>query len=285
MSQLAFLTQDILTFLAFLSANAVRPVGTRYLPSSVLTKLCPLLVVSDRLAIHHVRTTTGRWNTGVRGTTSERHAERVRFIHYLAEAAHFVARTGAVLKPTPWFSRWLTASPHARAQTLFHAAFPPQPAHTADQRWRAFGLPGAHLVSPLTTLHQLFEILRNLPADYRVKITTLIKLLALPTFDDDAPADQPAAILDGWLKLFEWCGILARDSRASIQLTAVGADLINHPAAPPWTMNPAPQPLHWSKPRDAALPDLIAPRDADPACVFALSDYALYRATLAAQTE
>jgi hypothetical protein len=118
MSQLAFLAQDILTLLGFLSANAVRPVGTRYLPSSVLTKLCPLLVVSDRLAIHHVRTTTGRWNTGVRGTTSERHAERVRFIHYLAEAAHFVARTGAVLKPTPWFSRWLTASP-TRAPKLY----------------------------------------------------------------------------------------------------------------------------------------------------------------------
>jgi hypothetical protein len=221
----------------------------------------------------------------VRVRVSEKSTPRIRFIHYLAEAAHLVARTGAVLKPTPWFSRWLTDSPYTRAQTLFRAAFPTHPARADDQLWRAFGLPGNHLASPLATLQQVFALFRQLPTDYRIKTTTLIKLLALPVFDNDAPEDRPAAILDGWLKLLEWCGIIARDQCASVQLTTIGAVLIDHPAAPPWTMNLTVQPLHWSKTRGATLPDLIAPRDADPACVFALSDYAIHRATLAAKTE
>jgi hypothetical protein len=280
-----FLFHDVVTFLALLSAEEIHPLGSRYLPPTALAKLARLLIVSDPIALTQSRNSHGHWRAGTRLRTTERQAERIRLIHYLAEAAQFVARTGTFLKPTPWFSRWLTDSPQARAHTLWRAAFPTQPTHAGDQLWRAFGLPGKHLASPLATLQQLFELFRHLPTDYRIKTTTLIKLLALPVFDDDAPEDRPATLLDGWLKLLEWWGIIARDQRASVQLTAVGAVLIDHPAAPPWTMNPTPQPLHWSTTRGATLPDLIAPRDADPACVFALSDYAIHRATLAAKTE
>jgi hypothetical protein len=285
MAQLLFLFHDVVTFLALLSAEEIHPLGSRYLPPTALAKLARLLIVSDPIALTQSRNSHGHWRAGTRLRTTERQAERIRLIHYLAEAAQFVARTGAVLKPTPWFSRWLTDSPQARAHTLWRAAFPTQPTHADDQLWRAFGLPGKHLASPLATLQQLFELFRHLPTDYRIKTTTLIKLLALPVFDDDAPENRPATLLDGWLKLLEWWGIIARDQRASVQLTAVGAVLIDHPAAPPWTMNPTPQPLHWSTTRGATLPDLIAPRDADPACVFALSDYAIHHATLTAKTE
>ncbi|MBI5653897.1 MAG: WYL domain-containing protein, partial [Chloroflexi bacterium] len=285
MSQLAFLTQDVLTFLTFLCADNIRPLGSRYLAPTALSKLTRLLSVSDPIQLKHIRNANGSWRAGVRVRASEKSAPRIRFIHYLAEAAHLVARTGAFLKPTPALACWLTASDHARAQILFRAAFPAQPTPDAEQRWRAFGLPGDHLPAPLATLGQLLEIFRHLPTDYRVKHSTLIKLLRVPAFDDSAPSDQPAAIVAGWLTLLEWFEILTRDSHATAQITPLGATLIEHPAAPPASWARADQPLHWSTPRGKTLPDLIAPREADPARIFELSDYVAHRATLCTKTE
>lgn len=284
MAQLAFLLQDVLTMLAWLSAGDIRPLGTRYLSSSALGKLARLLVISDPIAINHPRKSNGTWLAGVRIGLSEKHTHRIRFIHYLTESAHLVARTGAFLKPTPATARWLAAPPSTRAQILFAAGFPSQPTRADEERWRAFGLPGTHLPAPLAAFQHLVEIFRHVGTDDRLKLSALVKLMGLPAFDDDAPHDQPPQILASWLELLEWFGILQRERRATVQLTAFGATLLGHPAASTTPSVSAGEPLHWSAPRGKMLPNLIAPRDADFACVFELSDYATHRATLASKT-
>lgn len=150
MAQLAFLIQDVFSFLSLLSADDIRPIGSRYLPVSRLKQLASLLTVSDTFHLSAARNSKGKWCVGASNSSSERDAERIRFVHYIAESSHFVARTGAFLKPTPMITRWLKSSNLQVARTLFSAAFPPQPTPDDNARWRAFGLPGNHLVSPLT---------------------------------------------------------------------------------------------------------------------------------------
>ncbi len=283
MSQLTFLLQDVFTFLSLVSADDIRPLGARYLSTSALAKLNARLVIPDQLDIQPLRHATGHWRAGVRIPISERHTERIRFVHYLTESARLVARTGAFLKPTPLTAQWLHAPLQQRAQILFRAAFPLQPTHAArdDKRWRAFGLPGDHLPSPLAAFDQLLDIFRQVPIDQHLKTRTLLKLLALPAFDDDRPDDQPEAILRAWLKLLQWFQIVDCENGTVTYLTPIGATLIEHPEATAAELKNKTSPLHWTKPRGNTPPNLIAPLDASLPILWELGEYADHTPALA----
>ena len=276
MAQLDFLIQDAFTFLSLLASHDVRPVGSRYLPPSALARLNALLVVPDSFDIEHRRNSNGRWRLGVRSSPSERQQERIRFLHYLAESAHLVARTGAFLKPTPSTARWLNASDAQRVHTLFHAAFPARPTQADHDRWRALNLPGSHLPAPLAACNQLLDLLRQAPRGERIKVTTLRKLLALPAYDDDPPERDPETTLRAWLKLLQWFEVVSAENASTVQLTSIGRVLLecsdSASLPPPRTLRA--KPFHWSKPRDAALPNLIAPLDADFPTLWELGEYA-----------
>jgi hypothetical protein len=274
------LIQDVFTFLSLVSVNEIRAVGSRYLSPSALAQLNPRLVVPDALDITPLRAPTGCWRVGSRVRMSERRTERIRFIHYLVESAELVARTGAFLKPTPLIAQWLAAPLQSRAQILFRAAFPLQPTPEDDKRWRAFGLPGDHLPAPLTAFNQLLDIFRQVPLDQRLKTRTLLKLSALPTYDDDRPIDQPAAILGDWLKLLQWFQIIHCENGSIIELDPLGATLLKHPGATTRTLANKTSPLHWTKPCGDTLPNLIAPLNASLPILWELGEYAEHLATL-----
>lgn len=282
MSQRAFLIQDVFTFLELLSANDIRPIGPRYLTPSTLTKLNSLLVVPDLILLQHPRKSNGQWRVGSRVRASERHSERIRFIHYLAESSQLVARTGEFLKPTPQTAQWLKRTPQQRAEILFCDAFPAQPSKPDDERWRAFGLPGDHLPSPLVAMNQLLDIFRQVPIDQRIKISTLLKLLDFPTYADDRADHQPEPTLGALLKLLQWFEIITCDHDSMVQLTSMGAPLLDHSdsVAPTTTRTRRAKPLHWSKPRGDNVPELIAPLDADFAILWELGNYATHTATI-----
>jgi hypothetical protein len=278
MSQTSFLLQDILTLLSLVANNDIHPIGSNYLPPSALKQLNPLLTQSDILPLHPIRNVKGQWDKHVRTSASERHSPRIRWVHYLADSAHLIARAGLLLKPTPRLTRWLNASPDQRAQILFQSAFPPHPTQEDEKRWRAFGLPGKHLPAPLATLKQLLDVFRQIPTSQTFTNRVLIKLLAMPHYDDEAQDDQPANVLAAWLDLLQSFEIITKDQ--AHQVTPFGAHLIKHPNAKLYSFTPKTKPLHWSPLHETQPPSLVAPLDAQPATIFALGEYAIHLATL-----
>ncbi len=203
------LLEDTLTFLAFLHSHDVRAFGARWLPPTALRDLNAQLLERD-----DVPPPTHRRH-GKRGVT-ERETQRLRFIHFLCEAAHLVAKTGAHLKPTLRVTRWLTASPDDQLQTLLSTACPDQPSRLHDDLWRVYRLPGWSLASPTVWLTQLFAILRAAPPGERIKLTTLLKLA--PPEDGD---EQPDEILRGVLHYLEWLGVVVWHGPAALQVNPV----------------------------------------------------------------
>ena len=149
------LLTDVFTFLCFLHADDIAPSKLRLLSPTALVQLDRQLLVPDKLNL------LPRARRGGKHGPSELETERIRFIHFLCEAAGLVALTGRFLKPTPRATHWLKASPHDRAAQLFEAAFPLQPDRALDQLWRAYRLPGWQHTSLTTTLVPLWDILRQ----------------------------------------------------------------------------------------------------------------------------
>lgn len=215
------LLADTLTFLAFLHAHDIRPRGPRWLPPSALVTLNPQLFVRDQVD------PASRPQGGRIGTT-ERDTQRLRFIHFLCEAAHLVARTGPYLKPTLRVQRWLNAAPLDQLRQLFTTAYPDQPSRSHDNLWRTYRLPGWSLTSPTLSLIQpLIHLLRAAPPDEKIKLTTLLKLIPLPADGDELPTD----ILRGLLDQLAALGILDWHGSAAIRLTEIWTSLI-FPNAP-----------------------------------------------------
>lgn len=221
------LLADTLTFLSFLHTRPVRPRGRRWLPPSALADLDPQLHLRD-----HIRP-AGRPQGGRLGPT-ERDTTHIRFIHFLCEAAHLVARTGSHLKPTLRVSRWLAAAPLDQLRLLFDAAHPAQPHRPHDELWQTYRLPGCGLASPTLSLAPLFDILRQMPADERLKLSTLLKLVPLP---DDA-GESPEAVLRGVLQQLALFGIVQWRGASAVQLTPLGLHLLSRPDAGPVLLPP-----------------------------------------------
>lgn len=224
MSASSSLLQDTLSFLAFLHTRDVRPMGGRWLTPSALRDLNAGLIVHDSLQ------PPARGRGGKRGTV-ERDTDRLRFIHFLCEAAHLVTKTGLYLKPTLRVPRWLAASPRDQLRTLFDAAYPAQPHRPHDELWRTYRLPGCTLSSPTLSLAPLFDILRRMAFTERLRLTTLLRLVPLP--DDPARSETPDAILRGVLDQLAAFEVLIWRGQSIVQLTDLGAHLLNRPDALP----------------------------------------------------
>jgi hypothetical protein len=198
MSSTAILLADTLTFLAFLHAHDTRPLGLRWLPPTALRHMNAQLIERDQVA------PLTQTRNGKRGTT-ERETRRLRFIHFLCEAAQLVAHTSPYLKPTLRVKGWLAAAPFDQLQQLFVAAYPDRPARPHDELWRVYRLPGWSLTSPaLALVLPLLQILRAAPPGEHLKLATLLKLIPLP----EDGAERPADILRGLLVELHAFGVL-----------------------------------------------------------------------------
>ncbi len=206
------LLADVFSFLAFLHADDIAPRRTRFLAPSALAKLDHQLRVREGLVF------TPSQHGGKLGAT-ERETERIRFIHFLCEAANLIALTGALLKPTPRAARWLNHSSFDRAAELFAALC--DDSIRVQELWRAYRLPA----SP-ATLAALVDLLRAVPRDERVHFKTILKLVPLP-ISDDPHTPSSNVILGDLLRWLEWFGVIRNEppSASIVQLTDWGACL------------------------------------------------------------
>lgn len=215
-------------FLATLAAAPVRPLHGRWLPPSTLDALAQRTGLSYGLRFTPTR--------------SERRQPYLAFIHFLAEAAGFLAGTQR-LEPTPLAWRWLAAGPAERWQTLWQA-WRQAPSELA----LAYRFPWAAMDSAARDLILLH--LRQLPAGVAGSIPEFVAhlrrldergLLAQPW---DQEEDGVASLLSGpcfWLRAIDLHGAAAKADVDDFSLTPLGAWLLDVPGyqAPEF---PPPQP-------------------------------------------
>jgi hypothetical protein len=114
---------DVAMLLGTLLYQDMRPLHGRWLPSSALR------IVNERQ----------RLRENLEGVRSELRTGRLRFLHYLAEAAGLVAVQAGILKPTVQAWRWLDLPPDERWQRLSHALTADLKAR--DRLWDRYRLP------------------------------------------------------------------------------------------------------------------------------------------------
>lgn len=117
------LCMDVAMLLGTLLYQDMRPLHGRWLPPSALR------IVNERL---HLR-------ENLDGVRSELRTGRLRFLHYLAEAAGLVAVQAGVLKPTVQAWCWLDLPADERWQRLSHALAADLKAR--DRLWDRYRLP------------------------------------------------------------------------------------------------------------------------------------------------
>jgi hypothetical protein len=224
---------DAVTFLGWLKNNGIRPRGKRWLPPKALSQLNAQLFLRDTIHL------PARTNTGGRIGTRELDTHHIRFLHYLCEAAHLVARTGLYLKPTLRVKAWLTTDPFDQLYQLFTAAYPNYPSRPHDELWRTYRLPGWSLTSPTVALLQpLFLLLRAAPSGEQIKLSSLLKLIPLPEDGDELPSDIVRGLLSG-LQTF---GAIHWHSTAVFSVTTLGLAIIHcRPPVPPLALSLAGQ--------------------------------------------
>lgn len=235
------LLADVFTLLAFLHADDIAPLRSRFLAPSALAQLDAQLRMPDGLVYTRPR------RGGKRGAT-ERDTERIRFIHFLCEAADLVALTGRFLKPTPRAAHWLTLSSFDRTAKLFDALC--DHSRRGQELWRAYRLPA----SP-DKLAALVDILRAAPREERIRFTTLLKLIPLP-MPDDPRESPPNVIVRDFLRWLDWFGVTQTAPRAAsiIQLTDWGACLLHRTDAPALPADPLAPPLKIRRGLEINLP-------------------------------
>jgi hypothetical protein len=243
------LLADVFAFLANLQSENLAPSRQRFLPLSALLTLNPHLLVPDPIQVtQRVR--------GVRGTT-ECTTQRIRFVHFLCEAADLVARADQFLKPTPRAHTWLAQSAAARAESLFTALR----ADPTRDLWRIY-----HFRAPREALDQLLDLLIHSPR-HPVPFATLLRLIPLPTWDE-----PPRVRLHDLLRALAWLGILESTSSRAIGLTDWGAHLLHLADAAPGAPGPTTR-LTLRAPRGDTIM-VVAPRDDALTAQFELSAYA-----------
>jgi len=221
------LLNDVLTFLCCLHANDIAPRGKRFLAPSALVWINKHFVVRDQLENIPDSAQEGK------RVARELDTARIRFIHFLCEAAGLIAHTGRFLKPTPRATLFLNASDHEHAARLFKAAFPIDSDRSHDDLWCAYRLPGWRLASLAHSLSSLFEVLRQAPHGERIRLTTLLKLVPLAALDDESHPDaQPENILRGVLTYLAWFDAVEWHSSAALHLTDWGAALLGRADSP-----------------------------------------------------
>lgn len=200
------LCRDLAVWLGSLAALKARPLHVRWIALTALRRL------NDRLPRPEA----------LDGVRSELGTGRLRFLHYLAEAAGLVASTGARLLPTPAAWRWLEQPPHEQWAALWSAL-------EADRRagsflWRRYRLPD--VTEPAWTA--LIDRLRRAPpASYALEsLVAAILPYCPPPFERWEEADQSvqrsiATLLD---TVLPWMGIARRAGDWVEMPTRDGAD-------------------------------------------------------------
>lgn len=213
------LLEDIFTFVCFLHAEDVRPRGRRFLPPGALNALNAQLRAPDPAPIR-----------------SERAAPRIAFIHFLCEAAGFIARVGDTLKPTPQAQAWLASAPADRLRPFARALRSGDP--MIDALWRAYHLPGWRGDPPRAALQAFILALRETP-----RLTWADLAHALPATLHDAPDAQPRAIAQALARCLTWLGwVEAR--RGRVTLTTLGRHALLDTAPPDDALPAAPAEPH-----------------------------------------
>lgn len=221
------LLNDVFTFLAYLNFHDCAPRHTRFLKPRDVALLNQLMCCPDRKTefASKINSLPPRNN---RRALTEPKTERLRWVHFLAESAGLVAPTTNLLKPTFRMTAWFNLTDDQRLQTLFGAAFPLQFSRPQFERWRAYKLPGYKYGSAAIVLEPFFALLKQLPPQTRIQLSTLLKLLALPVYDDDAPDQQSDVLLRALLKQLDSFGVIIRHNRATFEITAQGSALLHH---------------------------------------------------------
>ena len=249
MSNASDLLEDIFTFLCFLGTNDTRPRGRRFLPPSALAALNAQLRQPDHPTPRR-----------------ECDAPRIRFVHFLCEAAQFVARIGEVLKPTPQALTWFSAPPDLRLMPFARLLRSDQEA--VDELWRAYRLPGWRYFQPRASFHAIAQALTDRPGG--ISPDALAQVVPIPFHDD--PDAQPPAVVRELVTCLAWLGWVERH-RGKIRLSEPGARMLagQEVGWPPAAMlAPSPQPSLTIAPNG----DLVATPTADWSALYSLGDYA-----------
>lgn len=144
--RLPSLQADTFTFLSFLNRRDYTVTHGRWLPPRALKALNEFLDPPDDLG----------------AVRSELQANRIPFLHYLAERAGLVGLMGECLKPTPLTHEWLAASADHRIRSLWEAWVERSDANRA--LWRRYRLPVLREdEDPLDRFHALLDGLSVCP--------------------------------------------------------------------------------------------------------------------------
>lgn len=269
MNPFTLLRADMLTFLSYLQAHPCKIIGARFLATANLVALNALLTKRTPTLLNPTKNARGEFQRGAITKLRERDLPRLCLLHALAEAARLIAYHQRQIILTPHAARWVESDSTTQANLLLQALLPARPTDAHLQLWRAFHLPGYHLNTPWRLITPLLEIIHAAP-DQTLRFTTFLKMIPLPTFDDDAPAHAPETVLREMLNLLQTLGQLTWQSRATIQIHRVPA--LDTPTKP--------NPLVWSKTKTDAAPTLIADETTQPRALFQLSKYANHLTTL-----
>lgn len=267
MNPFTLLRADMLTFLAYLQAHPCKTIGARFLATANLVALNALLTKRDPTLLNPTKNARGQFQRGAITKLRERDLPRLCLLHALAEAARLIAYHQRQIILTPHAARWVESDSNTQANLLLQAILPARPTDAHLHLWRAFRLPGYHLNTPWLLMTPLLEIIHAAPAQ-TLRLTTFLKMIPLPAFDDASPA--PETVLREILDLLQALGQLTWQTRATVQIHRTPA--LDTPAKS--------NPFSWSKTKTNAAPTLIADETAQPRALFHLSNYADHLTTL-----
>lgn len=221
---------DLAHFLAYLHGQAVRPVHGRWLAPVHCCSLSATLMRPDELATR---------------ARSELQTGYLRFLHYLAEVAGFVAPTLGWLKPTPVAWRWLEADDADRYRDLLQGWANDLRLTDADQslwtRYRWSGQPAF--------MATLLNLLDDTDAGTYDPVVFASELRLRAVADDTLPADGD---VDGPLKML-LAGPLGWMGWASLQ-TDGGQQQISV-APTPWNDSPGAASVPLTTPVELRIQD------------------------------
>ncbi|MDL1902928.1 WYL domain-containing protein [Anaerolineae bacterium CFX9] len=146
---------DLALLLGALLYHDVRPLHGRWLPPSALRSINTRLRIPENLE----------------GVRSELRTGRLRFLHYLAEAAGLVAVQAGVLKPTVQAWRWLDLPPDERWLALRDAVS--ADLKTRNRLWDRYRLPSVDV----QTWQILVDHLQQLPPGCTYTRESLIRIM------------------------------------------------------------------------------------------------------------
>jgi len=230
----------IVHLLAYLQGTDVHPIADRWLP------LRHLRAVNQGLA---------HPDPAVVDARSELQTGRLRFIHYLAEAASLVGLVGSCLKPTPAAWQWVDAPEPQRWRTLWDRWHADLREHSASESlWARYRLPTPppSALTVLRTFRSLAQ--RGSLSSQSVALQDLVPHIKAHAIGDGTlpPDGGPSTALQTLASgPLAWAGIIFLHQSGEVALTSLGA----------WLLRAAPDPPDPPPTKPAALrdtPDIIA---------------------------